>query len=402
MGRPIKKKFFGNLNYPYTDYPTSQITGEGGEGVASVTVTAPGSYTSALPTVAFGQPNLPDGVTAVGTVHGNALSAVATAAGSGYAYGNVLTPSGGTVRSAATFTVTGLTVVGLTLNNGGSRIDNGDEYTFDGSYSGGSWTVALRVRITNAVGGVVQPGGWTVVTPGVWSGAAAPANTGGARFTQVADGIDHNGTGLILNLTSWGVATVAVTTQGDYTAIASGARATTSTPTVTPGGATLTVTYGVSGVEVTTTGSGYVSVADAALTFTPASTTAASSVLTTAFQNALDIFAWVPTATNGSVNSGGSAIEGDIDKQEASRRYYVRTRQGQGICKLVTTTPAIGEMTLIARDTNGSQYYVKKLTARRVILVQKTMVGSYLFATNQAAGWTLGSASLGVVTIANV
>jgi hypothetical protein len=56
---------------------------------------------------------------------------------------------------------------------------------------------------------------------------------------------------------------------------------------------------------------------------------------------------------------------------------------------------------MVATDTNGSTYYVKKLTARRAILVQTTASTSFLFNDNQAAGWTLGSASTGTVSIAN-
>jgi hypothetical protein len=91
----------------------------------------------------------------------------------------------------------------------------------------------------------------------------------------------------------------------------------------------------------------------------------------------------------------------DIVKQEASRRYLVRNAQGIGQCKLVTAVPAAGEMTLIATDTNGSTYYVKKLTAFRAVLIRRTMVGSYEYVDNQAAGWTLSAASAGIVSLAS-
>ena len=105
MGRPIKKKFFANLNSPYQNHATGGPTGEGGESVASVTINTVGSYTSALPTISFGIPDLFSGVQATGVVHGNALSAATTANGTGYNFGDTLTVVGGTKTSAATFTV---------------------------------------------------------------------------------------------------------------------------------------------------------------------------------------------------------------------------------------------------------------------------------------------------------
>lgn len=399
MGRPIKKKFFANLNSPYQNQATGGPTGEGGESVVSVTVSNIGSYTTALPTITFGTPDLFSGVQAQGIVHGKALSAVATVAGSGYAYGNTLAQNvtAGNEGTYATWTVSALKTNGLTLNNGGSQIDNGDEYEFSGSYSGGSWTTPLRVRITNAVGGVVQAGGWTVVTPGVWTGAAAPANTGGAIRTQVADGIDHNGTGLILNLTTWGVATVALATEGDYTAITAAAKATTASPA---GGtsATLTITYGVKNVEITNPGSHYISVADAAATFSTGAA-AGSAVLGNVNDNGLAAYAYILDGVEGSIV--------DIMKQESSRRYLVKERDGvQGQCRLVAKNTGdlyVGEMCLIATDTQGCTYWVTKLTARRAYLTHRTSAGTgYQVIDGGSAGWNITGAVAGYVSIASV
>lgn len=396
MGRPIKKKFFANLNDPYQNQATGGTTGYGGEGVASYGTIVAGSGWASTPTVTVSAPDFSFDGAATATVQANykALSAVATVAGSGYAYNNVLTQTTGVTGTPATWTVTALKTNGLTLNNGGATIDNGDEFTFSGSYSGGSWTTPLRVLITNAVAGVVQAGGWSVVTPGVWSGAAAPANTGGAILTQVADGVDHNGTGLILNLTSWGVATVAVATEGDYIAFTSGAKATTASPAGGTG-ATLTITSGLESVDVLTPGRGYTATSDAAITFSGATGAAATSVLTSSYQNGLRI--------NAFVKGGSSAVLGDIMKQEASKRYLVKTAQGQGQCILVASdTPAEGQMNLIATDVNGSTYWVTKLTARRCTLSQRTMGSSYAVANGGTTGWTINAASAGFVSVANV
>jgi hypothetical protein len=42
-----------------------------------------------------------------------------------------------------------------------------------------------------------------------------------------------------------------------------------------------------------------------------------------------------------------------------------------------------------------------KLTAHKALLTRRTMSGSYLFATDTQAGWTLGAAATGVVSVAN-
>jgi hypothetical protein len=155
-------------------------------------------------------------------------------------------------------------------------------------------------------------------------------------------------------------------------------------------GQTVAITFRASDVVITEAGSGYTS----APTSTPTqSVTFTSVALTSTKQNAIAGQAFI---------TGGSAKAYDIKKQEASRRYLVRTADGQGQCKLVTTsTLTAGTMNIVATDVNGSTYYVRKLTARRAVLVQDTVNGSFAFADGTAAGWTLGSPSAGVVTIAN-
>jgi hypothetical protein len=149
-------------------------------------------------------------------------------------------------------------------------------------------------------------------------------------------------------------------------------------------------------VAVVSAGSGYTSAPTVSVlgslsagsgTATPVAT------LTSTQQNAIKGQAFI---------TGGSAKLYDIKKQEASRRYLVKTADGQGQCKLITTaTLTAGTMNIEATDTNGSKYYVRKLTARRAVLVQTTASGSFVYANNSAAGWTLGSASAGIVSISN-
>jgi hypothetical protein len=395
MGRPIKKKFFANLNAPYQDHATGGPTGEGGESVVSVTINTVGSYTSALPTVTFGDPDLFSGVPAEGVVHGKALSAVATAAGSGYAYANILTQTTGGTGTMATWTVSALKTVTLTILDDGSAVDPGDEYEFSGSYDGGSWTTPLRVRIDTGAGGNAAT--FSIVTPGVWSGAAAPTTTTGATRTQVAAGSDFNGTDLQFNITSWGVAEVAVATEGDYTAITSGAKATSVSPAGGTG-ATLTITYGVKSIELTEVGSNYISANDAAVTFS-AGAAAATSVLGNVRDNGLAAYAHIIDGTEG--------VLVDIMKQESSRRYLVKEDGGaQGQCRLVASNAGDlypGEMCLIATDTEGCTYFVTKLTARRAYLTQRSSAGAgYRFADGTSAGWNITGAVTGRVSLATV
>ena len=118
--------------------------------------------------------------------------------------------------------------------------------------------------------------------------------------------------------------------------------------------------------------------------------------------NAINFIAWTPLTTAGAVNTSGSGVAGgDINKQSASIRYQVITSQGYGQCKLVTGTPTIGTMNIIATDSAGNTYYVKKLTARKAILVQQTG-SNFQFVSNQAVGWTFGAAvPARLVTITN-
>ena len=149
----------------------------------------------------------------------------------------------------------------------------------------------------------------------------------------------------------------------------------------------------VTSVTITAAGTGYTAAPTVVFAATVGSTGTGVAVLTSTQYNAIKGLAWVP---------GGSAKLFDIKKQEGSKRYLVNTADGRAICKLVATpTIASGEMNIIASDTNGSTYFVKKLTARRAVLTQSTASTAFLFADGSAAGWTLDAASLGVVSVAN-
>ena len=415
MAARLNKKYFGNRNIgtggdqTNNNLSNSQNNSDdriGGEGVASVTINTVGAYTSGLPTATFSTPDIPGGVRATGIVHGNGKSAATTTNGTGYRVGDVLTVVGGTKVAAATFPVSaivGLSTPGIT--NGGSLYDvtngtEGDRVTFTHA----NLSTALRVRITAVTGSTATA--IAVEQQGVWTGTGAfptsmAGGVGGFTATTTARiGGDNNGTGLVLSFTgsNWGLysfGTVAV--QGDYTVAASNP-ASFSGGTGT--GAAATITYGVSGIVVTEKGSGYSSVADAAITFSGGAA-AATPVLTTDDgvpysagnqENAIIVYA--------KTTSGGTSQIGDIIRQVGTRRYKVKTTDGVAICQLKgSAVSAVNEMTITATDSVGGTYFVTKLTGRKATVTRGT---GTQFATDTAVQWTFGSATLNTtVKIAN-
>jgi hypothetical protein len=147
----------------------------------------------------------------------------------------------------------------------------------------------------------------------------------------------------------------------------------------------------VTSVLITTAGTGYLSAPFVVFNATSGSTGTGVSVLTSSVSNVIACQARIV---------GGTNRTGDIQEQVASKKYRVLTADGTGPCLLVSTsTLAAGQMNIVATDTNGSTYFVKKLTARRAVIVQSTASGSFVFDNNDSVGWTLGSASTGVVSI---
>jgi hypothetical protein len=419
MAMSLNKKYFGNRNIGTGG---QQLTVDdngnvispaddkiGGEGVASVTMTVEGTYTSGLPTVQFSAPDLPGGVRATGIVHGHALSAATTSNGSSYRVGDVLTVAGGTVISAATFPVAAIVTLSTpTLVNGGTNYDAtngtiGDKVTFTHA----NFSTPLRVRVTASSTGLATA--ITVEQAGVWTGTGAPPTTiqGGQNgFTATTSGgpIDNNGVGMVISFTAaqWGVYSFGtVAFQGDYAVMPSNPASFTGGSGT---GAAATVTFGVSGVVVTEKGSGYTSAVDAAPTFSSGSASA-DAVLTvdtgdigssTYQENAIIVYA--------NTDANGPKI-GDIIKQVSTRQFRVKTTGGIKTCLLKgsalsgTPTSDVGRMTIVAKDSAGGTYYVTKISAHRCTVAQGT---GTQFANNSSVPWTFGSAVLNTsVTISN-
>lgn len=386
MGRPLNKKYFGNRNPGLDGSYTAPDAEIGGREVESVDVTVAGSYTGTLPTFTFPTPAIVEGVTATGTLHGKAISATVVANGSGYSYGDTLNQnvSAGNEGLYATWTVVGLKTVTVTINNAGTAVDPGDKFRYSGSYAGGSWTTPLEILITSTDGSG-HATGFTVTQAGVWAGAAAPANTIGATRTQIAAGQDYNAADIQFNITSYGVAAVIFATEGDYTAVTSGAKATTATPAGGTG-ATLNITYGVKNIAIDVVGDGYTLDQDLDVEFTPAGASAVL-VLGPEGETPLREPAILLTA---STETSTPYANSDIIKQESTAIYKVQNTGGTAFCALQTSTPdAPGEAIMIATDSDGNTYYVVKLCAHLATLVQKTG-SNFQFRSMTNPVWTLG------------
>jgi hypothetical protein len=307
MGRPIKTKFFGNLNNEqFKNVGTN--SGIGGEGVASVSISNTGTRYSQGAFVTFSGPDEPTGVIAQGhpvfTTNGNGTfgitSIVIDNPGSGYNTAPTITVTTATVVAAASTGNSGVTATNTFTVASVTGIYPGMEISGAATGSAGK-VLSINSTLKRITTTVVNNGNWT--------------NSANLTFIDYGTGFADSAT---------------LTTSQKYAAIK---------------------------------GNAYLLAKD----------------------------------------GGSSAVEYDIVKQEAGHRYLVKTAQGIGQCRLVAAAPTAGQMTIIATDNNGNTYYVTKLTAHKAILTRQTQNGSnaWLYATSQAAKWTIGAAGVGVVSLAH-
>jgi len=87
MGRPIKKKYFGNTNYPYSDTPY-QLSGVGGEGLTSISFSNAGQFFAPI-TVAAPAPTIAGGQQAVAGTITYEANVMSTGAGKSRGGGNL-------------------------------------------------------------------------------------------------------------------------------------------------------------------------------------------------------------------------------------------------------------------------------------------------------------------------
>lgn len=204
--------------------------------LSGVTITTAGSYAT-MPT--FGTSGNGSGATLVGTM--KAVSAIISAAGTGYVPADTITLTGGshTINSILTVATTKLTSVAV--NAGGSNYLVGDTITL----AGGTFGTAVILTVATVSSGAVAT--FTITNAGSYT-----ANT--ASFTQGStSGV---GTGATFNTAVWGVNTVTVSTPGAYTTLPSSPVAQGST-SGSGTSATFTVLWGALSVAVTVGGTGY-------------------------------------------------------------------------------------------------------------------------------------------------
>lgn len=199
MGRPLNKKYFGSL----------AASGIGGEGVASVTITGQGNYTS-LPTVGFSPPLLPGGVSAVGSVVMELRTVAINNAGGSYTAGDVLVIGGGAVvgdTTAGTYTVQAEIVVD-TVDGITGAITAFEVLSVRGSYTALPAKVAGGSNITNlSLDGGTGNNARVDVT---WRVLSVTVTTAGSGYISVADALPTFSAG---TATATGAAVLTSTTE---------------------------------------------------------------------------------------------------------------------------------------------------------------------------------------------
>ena len=188
----------------------------------------------------------------------------------------------------------------------------------------------------------------------------------------------------------------AFTTRGEYTSINGTGITTWNVVGPTGTNAQATVKFRVKRIALSDPGSGYTSAPSLSWTSLSGTTPSGQTPsLTSGRQNAINFNSYLTTGTS-ILNAG------DIMKQESSRRYLVQNAQGQGQCILTATSALVkGSMNIVATDFNGSTYFVKKLTARKAVVVRSTASGSFLVGNGASTGWTLAAATGTIVSIAH-
>lgn len=189
-----------------------------------------------------------------------------------------------------------------------------------------------------------------------------------------------------LSTTSFAVSTLTVTVAFTAPVLTGGITA-TGTPVKT--GNTVT------SVLITNAGSGYLTAPT--VTFTGTNMTsyvnAGTAVLTSTRQDAITIISYLSTASQ-------SRSNGDILKQESSRRYLVQNADGKGICNLSTGTLTKGKMNIIGADYGGATYWITKLTAHKATVYPRSNTSTAYLSAGRVAKWTLGAATgTGVNTV---
>jgi hypothetical protein len=145
MGRPIKKKFFGNLNNP--DHGSVVLgSGVGGEGVGTVIIVGTtGTNYSQGAVAVFSAPNIVGGTTATGTL------TIGTPAAQGRITAVTLTDPGAGYTSTATISITKPDTKSITADATNNQFTLTNVSSVDGIYVGMRIDGSPGVQATNYV-----------------------------------------------------------------------------------------------------------------------------------------------------------------------------------------------------------------------------------------------------------
>ena len=331
MGRPLKKKYFGNISttgqqiignawiqgdtVARPSWIVKQLTSSSyqwlsvnGQGPAT-----PGQcYLVNGPITGPGQANIAvypfggEGGGATATANLKVYSASTTANGDGvvghnYHVGNVMTVIGGTsTTSAATVLIAATTWNAVGVANGGSGYVADEQLTF--SFAGWSTPAVVQVGTVNGTGAIQTV---VIKNSGVYTSTTYPGGPYAATTSNTIAGVNAT-----LNV-QYGVYSFGtVTYGGDYTALPSNPVSFTYSGAGGGAGATANLAYAVGNVYVVNGGSGYdpASPDTAAVTFTPAGASAygtinaAGSITSVTITNGGGAYTAIPTvAINPSV-----------------------------------------------------------------------------------------------------
>lgn len=199
-----------------------------------------------------------------------------------------------------------------------------------------------------------------------------------------------------------GEGVASVTVSGTFSGFAAETTTVTFSAPQIPGGETATGTAvidgsgNVTGITVTNSGSGYTSAPTVTVTDSDVGAETASGTLTavltsgaSARQNGIVAYA--------QTTSGGSRSIGDIISQKGSTKFRVVTADGTATCTLRTDGGSgEGTMDITAYDSDGGEYWVKRITSHNAVLVIKGSNGGSQFTNDTKVPWSFGDAVAGV------
>lgn len=230
----------------------------------------------------------------------------------------------------------------VSVNAGGADYEVGDILTISGgTTTAGTYTTQAAIRVASVDGGAITGFSAFTVSPSLRGAYTVLPAKSGSSVTA-------------LNL--------------DYGTGSGGS------------GATVDVTWEVSALTVTDSGSGYVDVPTVTFTGGTGGTNATgTAALTTTGTNVILATAFVV---------GGTApLDADIIKQTSTNEYLMQTTEGQSVVTLVADdTPGEGQASITATDALGQTYWVMKLTSRLALLERKGGAGVY--ESGETAPWS--------------